>query len=229
MKPAVVVHQMGKVGSSSLYEALKRSGDFEAYQTHNFLSREKPERMVQKHAHHVVNTLIPEGRSIRFISGVRDPMARNISAFFHNMPAEVKTVDEALERFRIQAEQEVQVTQHWFDAQVGTALGINVFERPADFSRGGHVVAGNFLILRLEDPQVAREQAVARFLDLESFSMPRVNVGSEKPYAGLYAEFKKRFRPSKALVEVTYDSKYLRHFYPESHESMKARWMERAV
>ncbi len=229
MKPAVVVHQMGKVGSSSLYEALKQSGDFEAYQTHNFLSREKPERMVQVHAHHVVNTLIPEGRSIRFISGVRDPMARNISAFFHNMPADVTTVEQALERFRIQAEQEVQVTQHWFDAHVGTALGINVFGREADFSRGGHVVAGNFLILRLEDPQEARERAVARFLDLESFSMPRVNVGSEKPYAELYREFKERFRPTRALVDATYDCKYVDHFYPESRDAMKARWLERCI
>jgi hypothetical protein len=228
MKPVIVVHQMGKVGSSSLYAALERSGAFDAYQTHNFLSRHEPQRMHERHAHHVVNTLIPQGRSMRFISGVRDPMARNISAFFHNMPADVTTVDEALERFAVQVEQELQVTRHWFDQQVRSVLGIDVFEREADFSHGGHVVAGNFLILRLEDPQEARERAVARFLDLETFSMPRMNVGSEKPYSALYAEFKQRFRPSKALVDATFDCQYVRHFYPEAREVMKARWMERS-
>ena len=220
---------MGKVGSSSIYAALEQSESFDAYQTHNFLSRAEPKDMVQHHAHHVVNTLIPEGRSIRFISGVRDPMARNISAFFQNLPAEVTTIDQALERFEIDVQQEVLVTRNWFDQHVRSVLGINVFEREADFSRGGHVAAGNFLILRLEDPQEAREQAVARFLDLDSFSMPRVNVGSEKPYSALYAEFKKRFRPTKALVEATFDSQYVNHFYPESRDAMKARWLERSI
>lgn len=225
--PAVVVHQMGKVGSTSVFHALQRCEGIEVFQTHVLTGTRQLQLRHEIHGEIIRKALREADRPLRFISGVRDPMARNISAFFQNLPRTVTTFEQARDRFL--ASEEHLVTRDWFDQQVKTPLGIDVFEKPANFDDGAFLAADNFLIYRVEDRQAHREQAIARYLGLDDFSLVSANVGKRKSYAALYREFKTRFQPTKAFVEATYATTYVRRFYPESWSEMRAYWLERAV
>ncbi|MEQ9823985.1 MAG: putative capsular polysaccharide synthesis family protein [Puniceicoccaceae bacterium] len=94
----VVVYQMGKVGSSSIYESLRRLyNNKNVYHVH-YLNPKYISRIVEKRTRlglsipghiqtsQLVRELIrSESENLKFISLVRDPFSRNLSAFFENI------------------------------------------------------------------------------------------------------------------------------------------------
>ena len=81
------------------------------------------------------------------------------------------------------------------------------------------------MLLRAEDPDSDWECRLQDFLDAPNFRLGRMNVGSEKEYADLYAQFKSAFRPTEQMLDQLYEADYMRAFYsPEERESLRARW-----
>lgn len=93
---AVIVHQMGKVGSSSVYDSLKHAPlKVPVYHTH-LLNRQRLDRQLRSltgnraGASHLRTSqrLLEDGfdgSRWKIISLTRDPISRNISAFFQNV------------------------------------------------------------------------------------------------------------------------------------------------
>ena len=93
----VLVYQMGKVASSSVYLSLEKTTDFDVFHVH----RLNPENIAKVREEHVQrgdsppnekkglylyeNLIRTRKTHTKIISLVREPIARNISAFFQNL------------------------------------------------------------------------------------------------------------------------------------------------
>lgn len=233
---AVLVHQPGKVGSSSIYIAMRASLPVPAYQTHAMNT--ELEQFNRK------NLLIPEGSSDELIhiqkarkflrlfyfqgypfgvlTLVRDPVARNVSAFFQNIAdyehlcdfGKPQPVGEYIDTFLETHDHEF--ADRWFDYHFKQPFGVDCYEEPFDPEVGCHSFTdGNntFLIMQSELADSQKEVAIRDWLNFDGFSMSnRANVGEQKAYAEVYRTFKSMPLPPGYLDRM-YSSRVARHFY----------------
>jgi len=268
----ILIYQMGKVGSSSIKRSLKELElDIPLYHVH-FLtddridSIEKDRRryfntenlkllhrpwLYQFLKRHIEKGL--KGRKWRVISLVRDPVVRNISAFFENL--NITKID-SHPRYRISSDildidplnialEDVQLLfdlffdkfQHneplnFFDQEIKTVFGIDVFESTFPHASGYQIYRktnADLLLLRLEDLNQQVEKAFGEFLGVENIALVNKNIGQEKEYARLYKRFKKFVQIPDAYLKKMYDSQFMQHFY--SHDEIhqfKLKWGKRS-
>jgi hypothetical protein len=195
--PPIVIYQMGKVGSSTVYRSLanvKLSGPI--YHVH-FLSQEgidNAERYFLSLQTPQVPEHIERSRQLRkrldrgkdtqwkIITLVREPAARDISDLFQNVDSywpelldeegKVRT-NEALEflqgRF-LEYDETTNYTCTWFDRELKEVFNIDVYGTPFDHDRGYTIIPGQgaeVLILRLEDLGCSFGRAMSDFLGLD--------------------------------------------------------------
>lgn len=225
---ALVVYQMGKVGSSSLHEALGRALGRPILKVHrlrldndSFVRRSPTKTALRRWwARRIEKTL--EGREVRLITAVREPVARNVSDFFQTFgvfapglsgPPGSATVEELHQLFlRAYPHHAPEV---WFDQQVREVFGIDVYRDPSTVLPGGsrHYRRGRveLLVYRLEDQESAMAD-IAAFAGVPPFSLPAVNQGTAKGYADLYRAFRSRPLPA-SYTEALHATRYYQFFY----------------
>lgn len=242
-KPPVVIYQMGKVGSSTLLASLNETQhDYPVFHIHNmsrqFLESSKQSNRPIKSRHYWESYYLkkqleshPDSKW-KVITIVREPVGRNISAFFQNinwlfpnlnarLASGELTLDDVIEGFFSTYNHDVPLT--WFDEQLNAELGVDVFSRPFDFEQGFTLFERDgieVLVLRLEDFNTHAADAIKQFLGLESFVLTKRNDGGLKSYRDVYDEFRKRVRFPVSYLDRMYDSKYAQHFY--RNEELKA-------
>jgi hypothetical protein len=176
--------------------------------------------------------------SWKIISPVREPVARNVGTFFHNLGEFVpdwrerhaagKLSQAFLRRTFLEIESIHQAPELWFDAQLKPVFGIDVYASPFPHDSGYKTYWSKprtpLLVIRLEDMDRVAAEAMHEFLALDGFEIVRSNVGEEKDYADLYRKFKALPLP-RAYVEKMYASRYARHFYtPEELQRFFQQW-----
>lgn len=239
IKP-VIVYTMGKVGSSSVDASIKRH--FLHYHVHTFRperierQRQKQDLLYLRQWEQIRRYIVEANHPALYITGVRNPIDRNISAFFEryehytgeNFAQSKLSVDELIRIFHEQFEHERPL--RWFDDELKTYLGVDVYEHPFPQEQGYHVIQANgkqILILKLESPDSTKEKALSEFLGMP-LSLKRDNIGENKAYAEIYAEFKKRIVLSEAYINQMLDSRYTRHFYTaEEIARSREKWLSR--
>lgn len=245
---AVLVHQMGKVGSQTIFQSLERLGRWPVYQTHVLGGIEK----------HVQNgrVVAPQGRSsvpphlersreaierhlaksqpVAVITLVREPVSRNVSAFFQNLwrvgsprlTDLVRTVRWCRKTFLKRYDHTEPL--RWFDKQMKAPFGVDVYAFPFPRRRGWLVLRKGerrFLILRVELPDNRKRRLVARFLGLEKLRLVDRNVGETKDYGPLYRRFRQRPRLPRSYLERMLTSRYAQHFYtPDERQKAMEKW-----
>jgi hypothetical protein len=239
----IVIYQMGKVGSVSIHESLKASGvGVPIYHVH-YLTRDNIDRITP--GNEVANLLRNQidknfgGTKWRIVSSVREPIARNISAFFENIEkwypnfnnhCKTESVDvdiEGLIRLFLEKYSH-NVPLKWFDSEMKSVFGIDVFNCDFPKSKGYKIYRADhadLLLMRLEDMNERISEAFKAFLDIDRFTLLNANVSSQKVYRRVYQEFVNSIILPDAYVEKMYSSKYARHFY--SHEELnefKKKW-----
>ncbi|MFG0305496.1 MAG: putative capsular polysaccharide synthesis family protein [Phycisphaerales bacterium JB040] len=240
----VVVHQMGKVGSSSVYRALRGVGGVRVLFTH-LMHRDILAKYVRRKraAGQELPDHVGDSRElwrlirhtdarIDVVTAVRDPIARNVSALFQNLPPEYaceptrERVGALIRRFLHGYPHSVPVW--WLQQHLAEALGVPVFDAPFDPERKELFLEhGRFrvLALRAEDCQAERADAIERRLGLGGVRLDRANVGAEKAYASMYRAFVREFEPPGWLVEKCYRSVMCRHFYSDEEIArFRSRW-----
>lgn len=243
--PPAIVYQMGKVGSKTVERTLEAHGVVPAFHIH---------RMAPAHIRTVKQqdwygpvtrpldalglalhgAVVRKHRPARFISLVRDPVGRNVSAFFENYRHLVgekyrdsdMEVGRMIDRFLTSYPHEVPLT--WFDHEVRDTLGIDVFAQPSP-AEPGWMTAENppfrLLVLKLEADDVVLAKALGSFVGVDDLELVRANVGAEKEYAKDYAEFKRRIRLPGEYLDRMYGSRYAKHFYTDEElASFRKRW-----
>jgi hypothetical protein len=245
-KVPIIVYQMGRVGSASVANSLRMQDYDFVFHVHRmnpqnikkvreeYISHNVPppkEEMGRKLYRHVALT----GRPAEFISLVRDPISRNVSAFFRNFR---RFTGKRYEDSRVPMEELAEifiknynhdVPLNWFDDEPKQALGIDVYEYPFEKKKGYAVIEkGNFrlLILKLELEDRQKEKALEKFLGSEHIHWMTSNQGEKSSYGSAYKNFLRTVRLSPAYLETMCNSRYMRHFYSDNEiQKVRDRWL----
>lgn len=247
MGKPIVIHTMGKVGSSSITKSLEAHGEFEPFQTHqlnpktigNFerFHKENDHKM-PKHlatSRRVLDEIIPNSDRVRIITLVREPVARNLSSFFqtlymHKMDnkANARDPQEFISKFFDDYDHDVPL--RWFDRQVKEPLGINAYEHAFLFSYGYQTILHDkfeMLLLRCESSDERKLAIIQDFLGCENLSLVSENVSSKKKdYGKAYRETQKQIAFPESYLDRMYESDMARHFYTDLERKMfREKWI----
>lgn len=248
----IVVYQMAKVGSRTVYRSL-RSLDLPRPVLHVHVLNELDalEERVRQLYPDPVGTLaeIENGRRLRrrilrsrgrtwhVITLVRDPVRRDVSAFFHNLTEIIPDVYERCARDEIALADirdafldryDHDAPLSWFESQLEPVFGIDVFAVPFDTEAGYatyETPTARLLLIRLEDLETHGKAAISEFLGLDEFELVSTNLARDKPYSDLYAAFERSVTLPASYLARMYGSRLARHFYSDSEiEAFKEQW-----
>ncbi len=235
-KQPLLIFQMGKVGSRSIARAVQRMKRWQVIHIHQLnmetlgeLKRSYRQRGLDLPGHiseseYVHNQMLSKGIKLKIITAVREPIARNFSAFFQNLDffdgrdsrsAELP-VDHYINEFIRDYPHEVPLK--WFDMQMNRPLGIDVYRYPFPHHPGYQIIRDNgheVLVLRCESTDAVKKEGLIRFLGVDPGEIPRVNIGTRKSYADIYSAFKHQIRLPESYIQRMCESEYTRHFYTE--------------
>lgn len=114
--------------------------------------------------------------------------------------------------------------QSWFEDELETGLGINIYDYPFDKEAGYQIIKVDeceILLYRLESMN-SLEKVFGEFLGIENFKFIKDNEGKFKWYNDSYQNFKKYVTMPQEYIDISYNSKYMKHFYTEE-EILKFR------
>ena len=179
----------------------------------------------------------------KVIALVRDPVAREISEFFHHLPErQPELLAAALSERTIERAVSLvlaglsgypdgtsRFAAEWFERELAGTFGINVRSYPFYKSQGYVRIQhprADLLILRLEDMDRCFNPVIPSFLGMDGpIEMQPDNIGSEKPYAAIYRAVLERLSVPKAVSARICRTPWVRHFYSLSErDAFIERW-----
>jgi hypothetical protein len=258
----IFVYQMGKVGSVNTYLTLKKKlPDQAIYHIHNLNSEHfsKIWEAMQLDQHYHAFTFghscitkylsehieeIKGQKSIKIITGVREPIARNISWFFQIIDCAcvfpeffikyekgLITMDDIIKKFWSQ--NFVYGKQYdWFEEELEAVFGIDIAS--IDFPKEKGYAIANFpdrnielLVLKLEKLDSCLKEALETFLEVENLNCERLYPADfldENDYL-IYENLRKSLTFSDEYLEEIYDQPLVRHFYTDEEiNKFKLKW-----
>lgn len=245
MDDLIVSYQMGKVGSSSLVEAIPNCLQFHSWSGEEpvkFFSSRDTASLKGKLSQHLrwrwrylqlerkKTKAMKSGNRIKLLIGVREPIGRNISGFFQSLMSRESsvTLEECIDNFYMFCPHLAPI--YWFDAELKNKLGIDIYQHPFDkdhgyctFSEGCYDV----FVYRMEDLNSLIVK-IADFLGLPELELKNVNEAGDKWLAPLYSEFKKEIKISDEYFNLLTKNCYFERFYGDSFlEELKNKWVSR--
>lgn len=247
----IIIHQMGKVGSSSVHQTLQELDlgrpllQVHVLEPTRLGTARQAAREAGPMPRHlqVSSELSREFRDGMFpcdvITLVREPVSRAISFAFEDWKRKAPgareggTLDPEVMRAIVQeilggagghADPGV-----WFEKELRAVFGIDVFSEPFDHAAG----CANFengpvrvLLLRLEDLDSQGPAILSRFLALDPpmETIRRANVGRKKWYADSLRRVKDAFRLDPGSLDRVYGTRFARHFYGPDLVRLRERW-----
>ena len=248
-RPFILIHQMGKVASTAIAEALRAHPDMERWQVQNthtlnsynhaqkrwFFSRAgrtmPPELGT---GDYLLREVLPTDRPIHIISPFRDPVARNISSFFHSLDYYLPGVDRSqpvptatlLDAFYARMRHEACVK--WYFDEILEPFGIDVYATPFDHARAHQTYRSDradLIIFPFDLPDPRKAALIAEFLGIAPFTLHRTNEAADRADAALYKRFIAEARLDDTYLDWMYGSRFARHFFtPDQLAALRARW-----
>lgn len=235
---------MGKVASSAISTAIRRKGRL-VHDIHT-LDEAKLKREMQTALQedrfpnpHVCVSMAWKTRDITvpqrcvYISLVRDPIARNISAYFQNLGrfidslegggnAEAEALlDDFMDRyphtFPIQ----------WYDREYRRFLDIDIHDGRFHPDKGYQLSHHQrIVIFRVDTPDEVKSNVLTRVLGFP-VRVLRANEATTKAYSDDYDTVRRLARFDAPLLDKIYGSPFAQHFWTaEEIEAMRARWLK---
>jgi hypothetical protein len=264
----ILVLQMGKVGSMSVQAGLEeqqlpnRIYHVHFLSTNRTLQTERERRQyfrTDRHSDLVrpwLNQFLlsqfrsdTSGKRWKIVTLTREPVARNLSAFFENLA--VTTTDDDAE-YEIQSDyygiDPVVVSEssperlvelffaharhdspvRFFDREIRDLFGIDALDEDFPKDKGYKIyqsTRADLLVLKLEKLKDCVEVAFEDFLNIRKFHLVNRNVGAKKIYAPLYDATKKNMKVSDEYANRLYESRYMTTFYSEAEiKAARERW-----
>ncbi|ODA68673.1 putative capsular polysaccharide synthesis protein [Methyloligella halotolerans] len=189
-------------------------------------NREEGRKMVMPG--HLVDSLwvmqaLIERRPIKLISLIREPVGRNISAAFQNMPQRLQNDPKAIfERLR---KYPVNVPDRWFDEDFRVVTGLDLMDMDHDRDAAHfRFQADNLdiLILKTASPDRVKSEILSDFLG-QRIALTRANEANSKWYYRTYREW--LAAPSKirqAYLAECFALKYFRCFFSDEERQRVA-------
>lgn len=249
-KTPILVYQMARVGSQSVYHSLRANSLSQSYHLHVFSAenlyliypRTLRTARLQAVFHHfqreatilgpLLGRHMQRGGRVKVITPIRDPIARNVSLFFHmlwvaGVSFEHVPLEELTELFLTDMRHDIAL--RWFDLEVQPSLGIDVYQHPFPQELGYVTIIephADILIYQAELADGVKERILAEFLALDQFRLLQRNNADRTPYAMKYRQFLKDVCLAAEYVEEMCQSRYVRHFYSETErDRMRRKWL----
>lgn len=246
--PPILVFQMGKVGSTSILHTLKLMDLGRPIYHAHYLSIEGVR--AAKTWHLEQQGKAPEsityyqvlGSKLRanlgkvkltIITGVREPIARDISNYFEladRIDRGLRNDDGSFDSGKIERyfidrfnkfadEGDDYFGTNWFDRELKGTFGIDIYSYPFDQGRGYRVIredSFDLLVYQFEKMTDIFPDALAELLGRDDVpALAKSNVGDSKWYAELYADIKDSIVIPVDICKRIYETKYVKHFYSE--------------
>lgn len=225
----ILVYQPGKVASTTIYNELKRRHSGPVIHMHTFNDDQHLDYIKGDFLRlHQFNKL----PKIKIITLIREPVGRNLSAFFQNLKQfnqvkfdGVPFSQEELLTLYIRSEK-ASFILNWFDQELLENFGINVYAKP--FPDKGFITLENnkaeVLIMKHSLQDAEKSHLVREFTGINDFTIEyRENISSKKTYALELDHWKKVGFP-KWYVRKMLNSKYAQHFYDKELIELSTRW-----
>lgn len=244
----IVVHTMAKVGSLSVYSSLKKQlPKTPLFHTHS-LDIDEVQKNIdlcfkngiypgsRSPAFLVQNQIISTGRPYKIITLYRDPIERNISAFFdafklyvgvkpEDYTGDMKTL-EKLFHTHIPYKYPLQ----WFDEYLLKETRIDVYNFPFDAALGYLTIRDEpieILIMNCYLEDNLKEKLISEFSALPNFKLENTNITAERKSGDLYRAFKNYIRFSESYLNAYYNSKYAKHFFTSTQRKKAIeKWLK---
>lgn len=226
----VLVYQMGKVGSSSIYHPLKKSYSGVVGHTHQFNQEAWYLEVRKLHEMYYKNNL----PRLKIVSLIREPIGRNVSEFFHRLKQyagidpkkDSMSVEQLLENFLNNLDHDFAL--EWMDNNLKSHFGIDVYQHV--FPESGYAYYENqgveVLLMKHDILDSVKEEQIRSFLSMPDFKMEQRNIGSQKTYKNMYKAFKENVRLPHSYLNKMNSSKYFNHFYsPIYIEKVVNKWI----
>lgn len=238
----VLVYQMGKVGSTSVLNALKQSGLRLVYRLHllnlnnmhllypQMIDAANPVVLAEKKVYAPItrqlqNYILARKGTIKVITPIRDPVTRNVSMYFENlsdfhfpniMDLTDIPVDLLLEKFFREVRHNLPLV--WFDLEMRDVLGVDVYQYPFPKEEGFLRIQENnidILLLKSELTDEIKVKVIAEYLEINSFQLKCVNRAQDKTAINnIYPLFLSAFeKKSSHYRDTMMNSRYYQHFY----------------
>jgi hypothetical protein len=231
----ILVYQMGKVGSVSFQVALKEK-DLTAIHAH--WMKEDGEYPTSKP--YLVEQIKKGVRDDwKVITPIREPVARNVSAFFQSIekyyPAykEYKYKEAVLESFLNNYNHKW--PDMWFEQELMDVFEFDPFLVPFNHKKGYNIYEvkhGKILIIRLEDAERVIAKSVGRLVKKYGMKMARSNMlrvrHNGTRVGKIYQEFMENAQLPEDFLDEVYSMKYAQHFYSKDEiKKFKEKWRGR--
>lgn len=225
----LLIYQMGKVGSFSLLKSLEKFYPGAVVHAHSLINN--PNWKIEK----LYQQIVLRKKPINIISLTREPIGRNVSAFFQNFERDTGVAYEKA-NFSIEELKEIfmknykhQIPLNWFDENIKYNFGIDVYEK--EFPSCGIKTYTHdqvrLLVMKSEIDDSDKVDAIKSFLGLPEFELNSANVSDLKDYSETYKAFKNEVRFPLSYIERMCDSKYCKHFYSKDEiDAFKHRWIQ---
>lgn len=221
----IIIYQFGKVGSTSI-EHLLTEHDTSFTSTHHGAG-----------CRSVIDSNRSKGIATRIVTGVREPISRNISAFFQNIARRGHywyfggrdsvlntSIDEIIAHFNsLHTNEIVNNIFPWFakdsEKYFYNSTGVSIYNYPFDRERGYTIIKENgisIFLYKLEKLHEIRE-SLTTFLGLPSdIDFLKANIATDKWYNDVYKKFLDIYTPPKKIIDLVYTSDFIKYFYTES-------------
>jgi hypothetical protein len=238
----VVVYTLGKTGSTAVIDAVEKAGR-QVVQVHHLARLDEVEREVRRtrpgwhseqvFAGHLLRSMPATAeRPWQVISLVREPLALSVSAFFQTGERlrhfDERTTPDDVDVLRAAwLDADPLFPLRWFDEELRTTLGIDVYAHPFDPEMGWAMIDAphaRVLLLRRESLTCAHEGLT----DLLGLAVPPVeqrHASAAKGYGQLYTRFVEGLTVAPELLDAAYGSRMATHFYsPCELAAFRRRW-----
>jgi hypothetical protein len=239
----IFIYQMGKVGSTSLTLGINNTLHVHAFYLKNHTCPARLQglakfgllhivyRAEQEVMAYLVRRAFRQRKHSKIITLVREPVARNMSMFFHDLDAYLfaahtncmNTRDKALPtRFQdmdllnkvFEQEFDHYYPLNWFDNEFARMTGLNIYDY--DFNRD----LGYCLIKKpsVEVFCLRTDKIAERMDDLSEFCGSKVNLtavnrADDKWYHEVYKQFSREYSYSTDELDKIYNSQFFQHFF----------------
>ena len=177
------------------------------------------------------------------LCGFRDPLRLCVAAYFQNLPlycpwltyresAIPREVETLIVSFNTHFDRvicgdvrtdytdavlklKLQGPEPWFNKEFNPFYQMDIYDHPVGSDSVVRFEKGRFrfVLYRTETLQFCLREIIRRVGLRPPSILKSENVGAEKVYGRLYAAFKKRFRPTSAMIDYYYGGRYFQHFY----------------
>ena len=244
----ILVYQMAKVGSTSVYESLRKAGCFplhvhqiagsRGYNTSDYVEDHGVTPTIDFYVGKLLDRYLQwTSHRIKAISLVRDPVSRYVSMLYHwnehtsgaseVVSSDVEQTRQAIIQHFSQPATFEEGMYKWFDREMKVVLEVDVMDEPFNRQLGAgrfHGPRAEVLVLKLERLSDLLPTVVSDFVGAPLHEV-RTNVGNRRASGNEYERIKRTLKLPKATCDRIYNHRWVRHFYTNSEiEAMKAKW-----